>query len=525
MLLCGPNGSGKSSLFEAMKSWQTLAGPGSLDRDPEYLYKGGLADKGPDARQRIDVEFHEPTPNEAAVPRAMYFRTAYRNEPSFKVQAISFSPSVAGPEPQWMISNDSRVSDNYQRLAGEAFDALFASPGQGVLATDLVNALVGRLSSALSTVLPELTLTGMGNPKEGGTFRFAKGVISDFPYMNLSGGEKAVFDLLLDLSVKSQSYGDAVIWIDEPEAHASPHVHARLLDAMLALAGHDAQLCMATHSLSMLRRAQRLHDDEPGAVAFLDFTDRDFDEPQQLSPVALSRTFWKGLVATSLGEIADLVAPSTLVLCEGQPSTGVRSEFDPRCLRAIFDDHVPDVDFVAIGGDRQVIADDWGVGRAVQTVLPGAKIIPLIDRDDRSDGEVERLRSGGIAVLGRRNLESYLLDEEVLRTYCESRGQLDKWEAVRAERTTAMQTAIAGGKPQDDWKAAKGDIYNACKRILGLQRAGSNADEFMRTELAPLIRPPMAIYAELHADVFGAPPAVAPVAPAHPPAQTDADRA
>jgi hypothetical protein len=55
----------------------------------------------------------------------------------------------------------------------------------------------------------------------------------------------------------------------------------------------------------------------------------------------------------------------------------------------------------------------------------------------------------------------------------------------------------------DDWKATKGDIYNACKRTLRLQQAGSSADVFLVEQLAPLIRPGTVIYDELRRDVFG----------------------
>jgi hypothetical protein len=195
----------------------------------------------------------------------------------------------------------------------------------------------------------------------------------------------------------------------------------------------------------------------------------------------LSRQFWKRTIASSLGDVADLVAPATLVLCEGRPSTGTRAEFDARILRTIFQNHVPDADFLAIGGDRQVIDDQLGVGRAVEAVTPGATVIRLIDKDDRSPAEIEVLAGEGVRVLSRRNVEGYLLDEEVL----------------------AHDSAVEGGKPADDWKAAKGDIYNGCKRILGLQQAGSNADVFLAEQLAPLITPGMQVYEELRDDVFG----------------------
>ena len=60
-----------------------------------------------------------------------------------------------------------------------------------------------------------------------------------------------------------------------------------------------------------------------------------------------------------------------------------------------------------------------------------------------------------------------------------------------------------GTHPQDDLKPASGEIYVACKKILGLTRAGKNVKEFAREILAPLIKPGMAVYEELKSDIFG----------------------
>jgi predicted ATPase len=497
VMLCGPNGSGKSSLLQAMKLWQDAYAGRGHDNDAEYHHKGGLP--GVVELQRIQLSFHEDIQQGPQLARQMYFRTAYRNEPEFAVSSIQRAGDILeGPRPQRMIDNDVRVSDNYQRLAGQTFDAVFNTDDTST--AELRGRLLGRLGAAVQTVLPELRLVGMADPLSGGTFRFAKGVVDDFPYKNLSGGEKAVFDLLLDLAVKSQVFADAVVCIDEPEAHTNPLVQGRLTDALLELMGPDGQLWLATHSVGMLRRARELARAQP--VAFVDFADRDFDEPQMMAPVALSRAFWRKTLAASLGDVAELVAPSRLVLCEGQPGRGQRAEFDARCLRAVFSNHDPDVEFVAVGNDRQVIDDHVGLGRAVQAVVPGTQVIRLVDRDERSETEIEALQNAGVTVLGRRNLESYLLDEEVLEAYCQLRGQPEKWPELRQARERAMDSAVGAGKPDNDWKAVKGDIYNAAKSLLALRSVGSTADVFLAEQLAPVPAPGMAVYEELRRDLF-----------------------
>ena len=504
VMMCGPNGSGKSSLLEGMKLWQDV-NSSDLGRsgDTDYHIKGKWAGQGDWANQ-VSLDLHEGEIPPDELVKIMYFRTAYRHEPEFAIGQINRTPqNLQVGRPGRMIDNDVRVSANYQRLVGQSIEMWFAETDKTVGAIALRERLIGRLSDAIKQVLPDVELEGLVDPMSSGTFRFSKGIAVDFPYMLLSGGEKAVFDLLLDMSINSAALESPVICIDEPEAHTNPLVQADLLDGLLGLAGEGSQLWLATHSVAMLRRARELSDAKPGSVAFLDFGDRDFDQPQDLAPVSLSRAFWKRTIATSLGDVADLVAPSTLVLCEGQPSTGARAEFDARCLRAVFSDHTPEAEFVAVGNDRQVIADQVGLGQAVQTVLAGTAVTRLIDRDERSATEVDSLRAEGVTVLGRRNLESYLLDGEVLRALCTAVGHPERWPEIRSARDEAHAAATSRGKPEDDWKATKGDIYNACKRILGLQQGGSSADIFLLEQLAPLIDPRMAIYDELHHDVFG----------------------
>ena len=64
----------------------------------------------------------------------------------------------------------------------------------------------------------------------------------DFHYMNLSGGEKAAFDLLLDVFVKASEYKDAIYCIDEPEDHIAAALHGRLLEAILDMVPSESQL-------------------------------------------------------------------------------------------------------------------------------------------------------------------------------------------------------------------------------------------------------------------------------------------
>jgi predicted ATPase len=504
VMMCGPNGSGKSSLLEAMKVWQDVHSD-DLGRFGEASYHvKGQAPSTQDWANLVHLEFAEGAVYSSQLLRQMYFRTAYRHEPEFALNQVGRNPLVLQQQrPGRMIDADARVSVNYQLLVSQSIDAVFGEADATVKAIEVRERVLGRLRDAVLEVLPELELVGLADPLAGGTFRFAKGVTRNFSYALLSGGEKAVLDLLLDLTVKATALEAPVICIDEPEAHTNPVVQGELLDAMLGLAGPESQLWLATHSVGMLRRAQEIARATPADVAFLDFGERDFDQAVQMSPAVLSREFWKRTIASSLGDVAELVAPDRLVLCEGQPSTGDRAEFDAKCLRKIFGASVPDVEFVAVGNDRQVIGDSAGVGQAVGTLVSGTTVIKLVDRDDRSESEVDNLENDGVRVLGRRNLEGYLLDEGVLHSFCETLGRPEVKSEISSARTEALRSAKEAGKPADDLKAAKGDIYNACRKLLGLRQAGSSADIFMVEQLAPLLKPGMPVYEELYRDIFG----------------------
>jgi len=127
----------------------------------------------------------------------------------------------------------------------------------------------------------------------------------------------------------------------------------------------------------------------------------------------------------------------------------------------------------------------------------------VIDRDDRTDVEVEEEFKKGVRVLSMRQIENYLYDDEVLKKLCESVGQLKKYRGVLAAKATALKASIARGNPADDIKSASGSLSLAIKKILNLQHPGSTSEAFCRDTLAPLITADMKVYKILKKDIFG----------------------
>jgi hypothetical protein len=404
-----------------------------------------------------------------------------------------------------MIDAETKVSDNYQRLVSQAMDDLFGGDQDALNVGELRDLHIGRVRDAMWQIFPDLELQGPGNPMGGGTFFFRKAGASQFHYKNLSGGEKAAFDLLLDLVVKTAVYDDAVFFIDEPELHLNTRLQAKLLETILTLLNADSQLWIATHSIGMMREAQQLHAQNADDVVFFDFEGHDFDQPVVLAGVHPSRDFWARQLRVALGDLADLVAPDCVVLCEGKPAHGnvARAEFDARCYRRIFAHERPGTDFVSVGNAVEVQHDRVELGRTIQTLVSGTVVIRLIDRDMRSPQEVSDAQASGIRVLRRRHLESYLLDDDVLRTLAESVGKAHLGTEVLAAKADAIANSVARGNDTDDLKSAAGELYTKARQLLGLTGAGNTTESFLADTLAPLVAHPLPVYDELKEDIFG----------------------
>ena len=371
---------------------------------------------------------------------------------------------------------------------------------------ELRDAFIGEVRSSMKRIFPDLLLQGIGDPLSAGTFTFEKGRSKGFRYMNLSAGEKAAFDLLLDFIIKRRVFDDTVFCIDEPEIHMSTRLQAALVHEIVSLIPSNCQLWLASHSIGMMRAARDLYEADPSQVAFLDFGGRDFDEPQELAPVAVDRSFWSSSLDVALADLATLVAPRQIVLCEGSPGgpeQSARAEFDARCYRAIFGREFPDTDFLSVGSEEDVRTDRLGVARAIQTLVSGTAVLRVIDRDDRSSEEVERLTTNSVRVLSVRTIESYLLSDEMLEALCRRYDHLDKVEEILGIKRDLLARSVADrGNPPDDIKSIAGELYVQLKSALGLVGVGNVKESFLSDTMAPLATPETETYKALRRDIF-----------------------
>lgn len=503
VMLCGPNGSGKSSLLDAFSRWRQLTRWGMGDQD--FFRRGG--DRGAAVEPQVQLEFHELEGQSADPTASIYVRTAQRITVEFvnqNLQRLEAPKDQQGPIRS--IDLDDRVAENFQRLVTQSIDALWDPAERQRAAGEIVDSFVGAIAAPMERLLPGLTFDGPDKPMEpGSTFRFSKAGLERYSYKQLSGGEKAVFDLLLDTVLKGSEFPDAIWCIDEPELHVNPSIQGALLGEVCGLMPAGAQLWICTHSAGMLAKARELYTEDPDSVVFLDLGTIDFEQPSLIGPSTPDRPFWARQLEVALGDLASLLAPSRVVLCEGLPAAKTRpsAQWDSSVLERIFAERYPDIGYFSVGNSHEVVGDKMHLGEALTTLADGVEVLRVIDRDARSAQEITELEEDGCRVLSRRHLESYLLDDEVLDAFCAEVGQPEKSPELRNALAAALQASVERGNPPDDFKRAAPEFVAAVRKILSLSAGGNEPPAFLRDSLAPCMAPGMAVYEELCSDVFG----------------------
>ena len=97
-----------------------------------------------------------------------------------------------------------------------------------------------------------------------------------------------------------------------------------------------SQLWIATHAVGMMRKALQLYEEYGEEIVFLDFSekdDKDFDSQAIIEPRIPDRRFWEQTHKVALDDLAALVVPDQIVICEGKQGD---KGLDAECYNQIF---------------------------------------------------------------------------------------------------------------------------------------------------------------------------------------------
>ena len=497
VVMVGPNGSGKSSVFDALLRNKSVKGRLNRASPDSYLIKFDLSEK---IYKEPEVEFY--TESQITEPdvwkKSIHVRSAYRNDAmdtSYRFLSKA-NPLIEELRFNRLSENDRAVASNYDRILNPWVERVSARNQSGETADEIEDDLYGELRDAVGELFrdPQLTLIGLGSPKDRRIFEFNKGTSHGFSYENLSSGEKAALDLILDIIVAKAEFNDTVFCLDEPEAHIHTKLQGPLLEQLYNLISPKSQLWIATHSIGMVRKAQDIWRDDPNSVVFLDFGKDNFDEPVSLKPITPDPDFWARTYKVALGDLAELVVTGRTVFCEGE-------EFDAECYKNIFKNRHPEIDFVSLGARGNVEKSVTAANLAIEKIAKSAKVIGIVDRDKATCGEIKRNAKKGIRTLSRKTIESYLLDNEVLTKLCEDYDASDKVEDLLAAKQNALDKKKL--KSSDNLKSIVQEVHGAAQKVLESANLGNTRESFMMDVLAPRIQPGMKVYKELHKDIFG----------------------
>ena len=486
VMLVGPSGYGKSSLFEGINVWskRQIVGLG----ETYYYYKPKEGEAIPPQNPGgVSINTHSPVVD---MMKSVYVRSAYRHTSTFNVNAMQRIDEDASwkSTTTTLLSGDTEVATNYQRLFNKIMQDVFDDEIGKKSGHEITQRVTGEVCNALREVFGDLELSSLHSPytASAGTFHFSKGKAKNYDFKNLSGGEKAAFDLLLDFFIKKERFSDAVICIDEPELHMGLAAQGKILEVMYRALPQKSQLWLATHSIGILRVARQIARRNPDEVVFLNF-DQEFDAPAVIKPEQNpDRKFWEALHGHVLGDIAGLIAPESIVICESTHGMG----FDADCYGKIFERAYPETFFVSAGGKGQL-------EKAVpmlRTIIKSAKVKVVRDNDKLTAAKRGEKVAEDYRILRRTSIESYLLDKEVL----------DKFQAqysIDGETMDKINAVIANTNADD--KAKAGQTYQAVCQKHPNNKFGETREEFLSEILAPLITEDTNVFRELDDIIFG----------------------
>jgi len=419
--------------------------------------------------------------------KSFYIRSAYRFTSKLKVDSIKAQPDIIDDHNRPYSSNalDSRMQGNYERLLSQLLHEFEQGNKTG---TEFKKEFLENINKILKNIL-DVKISSLGNVGDGkGQLFFEKENSKDFPYENLSSGEKEVVDIIIDLVIKTPNFNDTVYCIDEPELHLNTAIQRTLIIEIEKLIPDDCQLWVATHSIGFLRALQQELKDKS---QILDFSEKDyFNGACEIKPITTTRKNWQRIFQTALEDLTGLLSPKKIIYCEGRqdpsPTSGEQG-LDADIYNEIFAEEYNDTLFVSSGGGGTVEKNASLALKVLGKAFTDVQLYLLKDRDTVSDSARQSFLDSDQShrMLIRREIENYLFDKEILAKFC-------------SQKSTRFDTTRYDSKitdiNQQDLKPIQQEIKASCG-------ASCSVADFKR-DLAKLISNDTQIYKDLSGAIF-----------------------
>lgn len=292
VLLIGANGSGKSSVFDAFEYVNSFARTNGLWGGWEEYYR-----KNKDVEELVEFETgghksHRFSKTTADLNKVgFYGRTSFRQIPQLTRTSLGdkrVDIANDSDRPRQFIHRDDRFENDVEHITGIILQEVFFSSdsAQQIRAryVDPINQALERIFGAENGT--QLRLVEIIPPLEGkvAQINFLKGA-SKIHYNVLSAGEKEVFNVLLNLLARRETYTDTIYFFDELDLHLNTAVQISFLKEITEnWIPDNCQLWTATHSLGFIEYAK-----QSDLAVILDFDNFDFDYPQTIVPLAKDR--------------------------------------------------------------------------------------------------------------------------------------------------------------------------------------------------------------------------------------------
>ena len=455
----------------------------------------------------INIEFHNQTDyNKDEWINCFNVRTPYRNIGT-QSGRMNDSPNLKQRTWQRLVDGDPFFIPNWHTLCSQWIkdSSDFILRGDYGSWDKIIHDTFVPIEDSLKAVLGgNWKISNLGDIKQNRGFIFEKDTIT-LTLDQLSSGESAVVDLVLNHIVIKREFGDEVIYvIDEPELHVASAVRGKLIEELFRLTPDKGQLWISTHSIEILEKSLELYNKDPSSVVFLDFTGKSFDQEETLRPVEPTYEMRSRVLEHSIGNLKDRLLPETIVFCEGEQETK-RGEYpDEVYYRKIFEGRWPIVDFRSVGGEKDVTKEiDSSTHMAKIIENKNVQILGLRDRDVLTDVETIRMDylEKRIRVLPFRTIEHCFIQPDVLRKFSENH-QLDpnalinEWNAILEEKEKWE------GKEKDRMKRAIQELHRKVRKSVPQVLSGETTGHFLR-QLASCIKPGISTYKKLEDAIFG----------------------